>query len=602
MRNGLWTAVLSGVSLLGAATPAGAAVFDTTLASRATGALGAKGAATSERPSISADGRWLAFQSLSTLTPEDTDAKYDVYVRDLQSGTTTLVSQAGGTKGNGAAVRPVISGDGRFVAFFSDSTNLHPDDTDTVADVYVRDLQAATTALASRADGAAGAKGNAESSFPAISATGRYVTFRSAATNLQDDTDATFDVFVRDLQASTTTLVSRAGAAGAKGNAQSLRPVISADGRYVAFESQATNLDPADGDALRDIFVRDLQERTTALVSRAAGAAGVKGDGDSERPGISADGRSVAFVSAAGNLHPDATTPGAGVVLVRNLDGATTTLASRASGAGGAKANNGSDEPAISPDGRFVTFFSFATNLDPDDTSAGDGSDVFMRDLQAATTELISRASGAGGVNGNNQSFDAAPVSTGGRVVAFTSSATNLHPDDTDTTLDVFARQVRAGDPAPDPVAGPTPVVSGPAEPGTPMPGSPAPRPTPTTGPTRGAVPVSFLVLGKVTVRRNRLVLISAAVSGAGTLKATATVRVRGARGRKLRSLTLTRQTRRPSRAGAVRLRLKIGKTARRRLLRARGRLKMKVTLRFVPNAGGSRTKSKTVTLRARKR
>ena len=111
---------------------------------------------------------------------------------------------------------------------------------------------------------------------------------------------------MRDLQTNTTTLESRAdGAAGAKGNGASLNPELSADGRFVAFASTASNLHPEDPDRLADVFVRDLQTHTNTLVSRAAGAAGVKGNGTSRLPLISADGRFVAFQSTASNLHPD---------------------------------------------------------------------------------------------------------------------------------------------------------------------------------------------------------------------------------------------------------------------------------------------------------
>jgi Ca2+-binding RTX toxin-like protein len=146
------------------------------------------------------------------------------------------------------------------VAFTSFASNLHPDDGDTTGDVFVRDLQANTTTLASRAAGPAGAKGNQSSAEPAISADGRFVAFRSWASNLHpDDGDTIQDVFVRDLQANTTTLASRAaGPAGAKGNDRSVDPAISADGRFLAFVSGASNLHPDDGDGRLDVFRRDL--------------------------------------------------------------------------------------------------------------------------------------------------------------------------------------------------------------------------------------------------------------------------------------------------------------------------------------------------------
>src|SRR5262249_13410686 len=153
-------------------------------------------------------------------------------------------------------------------------------DDDRINDVFVRDLQTNTTTLVSRATGVDGAKGNDQSSTPAISADGRFVAFTSFASNLDPaDRDGTQDVFVRDLQANTTTLVSRAnGINGVKGDNFSGEPTISADGRFVAFTSLAFNLDPADADANEDVYVRDLQAHTTVLVSRAGGASGVKGN------------------------------------------------------------------------------------------------------------------------------------------------------------------------------------------------------------------------------------------------------------------------------------------------------------------------------------
>jgi hypothetical protein len=212
-RRGLAVLCLVTLALLAGGAQAASGNLD--LVSRASGASGAKGNGLSKVIGISGDGRFVAFSSLATnLSPDDGDATYDSYVRDLQTGTTTLVcraSGADGAKGNGASADGAVSADGRFVAFESGATNLDPDDGDAIFDAYVRDLQTNTATLASRASGAGGAKGNGNSWRPAISADGRFVAFRSGATNLSpDDGDATEDVFVRDLQANTTTLVSRA--------------------------------------------------------------------------------------------------------------------------------------------------------------------------------------------------------------------------------------------------------------------------------------------------------------------------------------------------------------------------------------------------------
>jgi Tol biopolymer transport system component len=373
----------------------------TRLVSRASGAAGAKQNGSAFAPAVAGGGDAVAFESnASNLDPADTDthiSDYDVFVRDLDTGLTTLVSRASGASGaagSSSSHTPSISADGRYVAFVSGATNLSPDDPSSDADVYVRDRQTNTTILVSRASGPGGAKANAHpSSFPSISADGRYVAFASNGSNLvPGDTNNATDIFVRDLQADTTTLVSRAdGLTGALADSTSVNPAISADGGHVAFESDAGNLDAEDTDSLKDVYVRDLGAGTTTLASRAPGPAGADGNGSSYFPSISADGDVVGFNSEATNLSPD--DPGAGTVdyYVRDLGAATTTLESRASGSAGAKANGTVFEGGLSADGTLAVFASTATNLHPADT--GTTYDVYVRDLAGAVTYLESRAS-----------------------------------------------------------------------------------------------------------------------------------------------------------------------------------------------------------------
>ena len=199
---------------------------------------------------------------------------------------------AEGAKGDDHSFVWAISRDGRFVVFSSGAATLSPDDGDTTEDVFVRDIETNTTTLVSRASGAAGAKGNNDSYLSSMSSDGRFVAFSSQASNLSpDDPGTNNDVFVRDLHTSTTTLVSRTtGAAGVKGNGD--WPSISADGRFVAFESEASNLSSDDGDTTGDVFVRDLRANTTTLVSHAAGVSGAKGNDESYSAALSGTGLS----------------------------------------------------------------------------------------------------------------------------------------------------------------------------------------------------------------------------------------------------------------------------------------------------------------------
>jgi Tol biopolymer transport system component len=249
-------------------------------------------------PAISADGRFVAFNSYaSNLVPGDTNGTTDIFVRDLLARVTRRVSVGPAGQGNSdSSGVPAISADGRFVTFTSSASNLVPGDTNGAIDVFVRDLQAGVT---KRVSVGTGGQANDYSFFATISADGRFVAFESFAANLvPGDTNGTSDIFVRDLQAGVTRRVS-VGAAGQGNSDSSGAPAISADGRYVAFFSHASNLVPGDTNGAYDIFVRDLLAGVTRRVS--VGASG-QGNRDSLAPAITADGRSVAFVSASFNL------------------------------------------------------------------------------------------------------------------------------------------------------------------------------------------------------------------------------------------------------------------------------------------------------------
>ena len=341
------------------------------------GSGGAQANGPSTYAQISADGRYVLFTSnASNLVDGDTNGCADVFIRDRQLGTSERASvDSGGVQANETSYAYSISADGRYVAFYSYATNLVPGDTNGLVDIFVRDRRSGTTERVSV--DSAGSQANGQSYYPAISSDGRYVAFSSYATNLvPGDTNGYGDVFVRDRQSATTERVS-VDSAGAQGDAESEFPSISADGRYVVFTSDSTNLVHADTNGYSDVFVRDRQNATTQRVSVNTG--NVQANGDSDYASISADGRYVAFGSMASNLV-SGDTNGVEDVFVRDRQNRTTARVSIASS--GLQGDDTSYIPSLSADGRYVTFHSNATNLVPEDTNGF--SDIFVRDTIAS--------------------------------------------------------------------------------------------------------------------------------------------------------------------------------------------------------------------------
>jgi len=339
-------------------------------------ANGVEGDGDSDYPALSADGLVAAFSSSATnLVPGDTNAQDDIFVRDLVAGTIERVSVgAGGVQGDKQAARPRLSADGRYVTFYSNSTNLVPGDANNVSDVFVVDRQLGTIerisvdSLGSESDGG--------SFTTSISGGGRWVAFVSDATNLvAGDTNALRDIFVRDRTLGTTVRVSvsSSGAEALHGRCDSAS--MAGNGRYIAFYSLADTLVPGDTNRKGDLFVHDLQTATTELVS--VNLSGTVGNDDSLHPGISSDGRYVAFESEASDLVAGDGN-GAYDVFVRDRTLGTTTRVSVDSA--GAEGNGDSHfHSAISTAGLHVSFESSATNL-----VAGDGNgvdDLFVHHL-----------------------------------------------------------------------------------------------------------------------------------------------------------------------------------------------------------------------------
>ncbi len=273
---------------------------------------GVSGNGSSTRPAISGDGQVVAYRSAATnLVAADTNGVIDVFVHNLQTSTTVRASVGpAGLEADAKSDRPAVSNDGKFVVFFSDATNFVADDTNALRDVYVFNIASQTTVLVSV--GASGALSNGASSRPSLSGNGRFVAFRSDASNLVNgDTNMFEDIFVRDRDPDNNGLFDEGNGVtklassgqGSSADGDSSTPVISTDGQFVAFQSDATNLVSGDQNLSRDVFVYDRQANSMERVSVCG--SGTEGGGNSERPSVSGDGRFVAYHSKASNLVMD---------------------------------------------------------------------------------------------------------------------------------------------------------------------------------------------------------------------------------------------------------------------------------------------------------
>lgn len=388
---------------------------------------------------VSADGRYIVFISGYRFVPEDTNNYMDAFVYDRQTQTTELVSLTStGTQGNQSVSFPQISADGRYITFVSRATNFVPNDTNNRGDIFLRDRQTNTTERISIASD--GTQGNSITDWRApISADGRFVAFSSHSNNLvPGDTNGWFDVFVRDRFLGQTTRVSVASD-GTQGNDHSgyaVHPNISTDGRFVTFISEATNLTSIPTTGINKIFVHDRITGETTLES--INDAGVPANGPSWTPDISNDGRFVTFQSEASNLAPNDTNQTGDIFLKDRLT-QIITLVTR--GYDGTPANLGSVYPRISGDGRFITFTSHANNLVPNDTNECEiGSEVCGETyVYDHLTGLVQRISwGFDGSETNGYITSASNITPDGRYIVLGSDASNLVISDTNGFVDVF--------------------------------------------------------------------------------------------------------------------------------------------------------------------
>ncbi|MFO0806989.1 MAG: hypothetical protein U0746_00015 [Gemmataceae bacterium] len=385
----------------------------------------ANGASGGEAIGISSRGQMISFASqASNLVPGDTNGLRDAFVRDRGNGagvSTRRVSIGlGGVQPNGSVTPDgavLISADGRIVAYGSTATNLVAGDSNGVADLFAFEQPLGRTERITMSSGGAQADRGAASRVLGLSADGRFVLFASDASNLVGgDTNGAIDVFVRDRQGERTERINLSGSGAQANRGGPASGGISADGRIVVFSSTATNLTPDDRSGDEDVFVRDRKLGTTRLVSR-----GLSGASDAA---VSGSGRFIAFKARS-----------AGRYAIFLLDRSTGGLIQVSRGLGGTTENGDSSHPVVSRDGRFVAFVSAATNLVAGDTSGA--SDVFAWDR---VTGHMTRVSVSGAGAQANAASGVPAISPSAEYIAFVSRASNLVGSDTNGAADVFVR------------------------------------------------------------------------------------------------------------------------------------------------------------------
>jgi Tol biopolymer transport system component len=391
--------------------------------------------------SISEDGRFVVFNSTSDdlVDYDPTSGCCDLFLRDRKLETTEMVSvSTDGEVGYGTTYESDITPDGRYVVFESWAANLDSSacNANGTGDIYVRDRVAGTTECISfHSDGVT--VSNGRSQFPAVSGDGRYIAYTSAADNLvDDDTNGVADVFVHDRHTGETKRISVTDN-GDQANGKSVWLDITRDGRFVVFDSAATNLVPDDSNAKLDVFIHDTLASTTRRVS--VTSTGAQSDGGSGSPRISANGQFVVFHSSASNLK---TVPGGGDFnpYIHNLlTGETESVNINDDGIAG---HGRSIDAVVSGDGRFVAYQSQANNLDGRDNL--NDWNYFVRDRQEGTVQLVDVSSEGEKSNPSSTFFNGrVAISENGRFVAFSSPGINLVPDDLNDQIDTFVHQIR---------------------------------------------------------------------------------------------------------------------------------------------------------------
>lgn len=374
-------------------------------------------------PPLSYDGRYIAFHSTaSNLVPKDNGNVSDIFVVDRRDKLIQRVSvNAAGQGGNNTSTYPTIAGEGRYVAFTSEASNLVPGDENGASDVFIADVVTGQLTLASKGLGGKPAAGKSYSYFPSISADGRYAVFSSNAADIvQGDTNGTWDVFVFDRQTGQTRLVSKS-TSGQQGNGPSMHGVISGNGRYVAFHSRATNLVSDDTNNTSDIFLHNLQTGETTLISRAPD--GTVGNARSERPSISYDGLVVSFSSDASNLVPNDTNNAEDVFVYHHRD-KQLRRASVLTGGGQMTMEpiQMDRKSVVSPDGMIVAFRSDGPPMTP---GGARSVDIYVHNMASGATDRVSSWPDGSAIAGDSEHH---ALSYDGSIVSFSVHVTRSAP------------------------------------------------------------------------------------------------------------------------------------------------------------------------------
>ncbi len=380
---------------------------------------------------ITPDGRYVAYSSYApNLVAGDTNIHSDIFMRDRQTGTTQRLSlNSIGTQGNDDSWSPSISADGRYVVFMSIATNLVAGDTNGFMDIFLRDRQTGVTTRVSTS--LLGSQGNADCFWSTLSADGNFIAFVSSADNLvPGDINLVDDIFVKNRVSGAIERIS-VDSAGSESDGASYQPAISADGRYLAFWSFATNLVAGDTNGMWDVFVHDTLTGTTERVN--LDSSGNEADGDSFACAISADGSHVLFDSTATNLVAGDTNGWTDVFVRDRMTGVTERISVDSSGN---QADGDCHASSITADGLHVAFYGLASNLVTGDTNGT--SDCFVHDRLTGMTERISVDSTGNESDGDS---DYPALSSDGSILAFGSTSTNLVPFDSNQFYDVFVRE-----------------------------------------------------------------------------------------------------------------------------------------------------------------